>query len=55
LDGENFSIEYDAWWADIPSFEPVEPEMDEDEDFMGYIYAVWMNKTLQNNLISSWS
>ncbi|WP_277252494.1 hypothetical protein, partial [Neptunomonas phycophila] len=55
LDGENLSIEYDAWWADIPSFEPVEPEMDEDEDFMGYIYAVWMNKTLQNNLISSWS
>ncbi len=55
LDGENFSIEYDAWWADIPGFEPVEPEMDEDEDFMGYVYAVWMNKALQNNLISSWS
>jgi len=55
LDGQNISIEYDAWWAGIPGFEPVEPEMDEDEDFMGYVYAVWMNKALQHNLISNWS
>ena len=53
--GQNISIEYEAWWAGIPSFEPIEPEMDEDEDFMGYIYAVWVNKALQQSLISSWS
>ncbi|MGI2112690.1 hypothetical protein ACRN9G_03710 [Shewanella frigidimarina] len=54
-DGQDISVEYEAWWAGIPSFEPIEPEMDEDEDFMGYVYAVWMNKVLQQKLISSWS
>ncbi|NRD72174.1 hypothetical protein HQQ94_02755 [Shewanella sp. VB17] len=51
----NVSIEYEAWWAGIPNFEPIKPEIDEDEDFMGYIYAVWMNKGLQQHLISIWS
>jgi len=55
LDGQNTTIEYEAWWAGIPGFELNEPEMDEDEDFMGYVYAVWMNKALQQNLIASWS
>lgn len=49
------SIRYKAWWADIPGFLPVEPEMDEDEDFMGYIYAVWKNEGLQNALIAKWN
>lgn len=49
------SIEYKAWWAEIPEFEPVEPEMDEDEDFLGYAFAVWKSKQLQWNLISSWA
>ncbi|CAA0101666.1 Uncharacterised protein [BD1-7 clade bacterium] len=45
------SIEYDAWWADIPGFEPVEPEMDQDEDFLGYVYYVWQEKTYKNNCL----
>ena len=53
--GEAAFIEYEAWWSGIPGFEPVEPEMDEDEDFMGYVYAVWKNKSLQNSLIRSWA
>jgi hypothetical protein len=52
---KSVSIEYKAWWAEIPGFEPVEPEMDEDEDFLGYVYAVWKNKKLQGSLISSWA
>jgi hypothetical protein len=52
---KSVSIEYKAWWAEIPGFEPVEPEMDEDEDFLGYVYAVWKNKQLQGSLISSWA
>ena len=54
-EGRITSIEYKAWWAEIPGFEPVEPEMDEDEDFMGYIYAVWNNKQLQQSLIATWA
>lgn len=49
------SIEYNAWWAGIPGFVPVEPEMDEDEDFLGYVFAVWKNKHLQANLIGRWA
>jgi len=52
---KSVSIEYKAWWADIPGFEPVEPEMDEDEDFLGYVFAVWKNKQLQQSLISTWA
>ena len=52
---KSLSIEYKAWWAEIPGFEPVEPEMDEDEDFLGYVFAVWKNKQLQDRLISSWA
>jgi hypothetical protein len=51
---KSMSIEYMAWWAVIPGFEPIEPEMDEEEDFLGYVFAVWKNKSLQKNLISSW-
>lgn len=51
---KSVSIEYKAWWAEIPGFEPVEPEMDEDEDFLGYVFSVWKNKQLQERLISNW-
>ena len=47
-------IEYKSWWSDIPGFEPVEPEMDEDEDFLGYVYAVWKNQKLQKSLVKQW-
>jgi hypothetical protein len=45
---------YPAWWSVIPNFEPVEPEMDADEDYLGYLYEVFSNKRLQQNLINSW-
>jgi len=47
-------IEYRSWWSDIPGFEAVEPEMDEDEDFLGYVYAIWKNQQLQKSLIKHW-
>lgn len=55
FNGELTSIEYEAWWAKIPMFVPVEPEMDEDEDFMAYILSVWKNAQLQKTLLSRWS
>lgn len=47
-------IEYESWWKDIPGFMPMEPEMDEDEDFLGYVFSVWRNKKLQQSLVLSW-
>lgn len=51
----SFSIEYKSWWADIPSFEPVEPEMDADEDYLAYIFSIWRDKQLIQSLISEWT
>ncbi|WP_104399826.1 hypothetical protein [Vibrio penaeicida] len=47
-------IEYDSWWSAIPGFEPIEPEMDEDEDFYGYLFAVWKDISLQKVLVNRW-
>lgn len=55
FEGKVTLLEYEAWWASIPDFEPIEPEMDEDEDFMGYVYAIWENKHLQKSLVDSWA
>lgn len=51
----DFSIDYPAWWAEIPDFEPVEPETDKDEDYLAYIYEVWQIPPLQQVLIKSWT
>ncbi|CCN85687.1 hypothetical protein VIBNISFn27_1100003 [Vibrio nigripulchritudo SFn27] len=48
------TIEYDSWWSTIPGFNPIEPEMDEDEDFYGYLFAVWKDISLQEVLIERW-
>ncbi|WP_027328394.1 hypothetical protein [Marinimicrobium agarilyticum] len=50
-----FSVEYPAWWSSIPNFEPLEPEMDAEEDFMAYLCEVSKNRGLCESLISSWS
>lgn len=50
----DFSIDYPAWWAEIPDFEPVEPEMDKDEDYLAYIYEVWQTPSLQQALLKRW-
>ena len=46
---------YRAWWSEIPDFRPIEPEMDADEDFLGYVYSIFSDKDLQNHLIAAWS
>lgn len=51
----SFSIEYKSWWADIPSFEPVEPEMDADEYYLAYIFSIWRDTQLIQSLISEWT
>ncbi len=43
-----------AWWADIPDFEPFEPEMDEDEDYFGYIYAMFSVPSAQAHILKAW-
>lgn len=52
---DSFSLEYKAWWANIPDFSLIEPEMDEDEDFFAYIFAVSKNKSIQQALLKQWS
>lgn len=53
--GFEFLLSYPAWWADIPAFEPVEPEMDQDNDYYAYLHSIWRNPSLQSKLIKSWS
>lgn len=36
-----YSTRYKSWWSDIPDFIPLDPELDEEEDFLGYIYSIW--------------
>ena len=51
----DFTLEYPAWWSEMPDFEPFEPEMDKDEDYLAYIYEVWQQPTIQNALQKRWS
>lgn len=41
-----------AWWADIPGFVPLEPEMD--EDYLGYVYSIWRSREAQKSLLANW-
>jgi len=47
-------LEYDAWWSEIPGFQPLEPEMDSEEDFLAYVVEVWRNRSVQKSLIERW-
>lgn len=51
---DNVTIQYPAWWANDPTFDPNEPERDEDEDFFAYVAGLAHNDSLQRNLINSW-
>jgi hypothetical protein len=51
----DFAIDYPAWWANIPDFELVEPEMDKDEDYLAYIYEVWQTPSIQQTLLKRWT
>ena len=51
----DFAIDYLAWWADIPDFEPIEPEMDKDEDYLAYVYEVWKTPSIQQALLKRWT
>ena len=46
-------LEYAAWWSGIPNFKLVEPEMDEDEDYLAYIFYLWKSPYLQDTLFKS--
>ncbi|WP_347330488.1 hypothetical protein [Marinimicrobium locisalis] len=50
-----FSVDYPAWWSSIPNFQPVEPEMDAEEDFMAYVIEVSKDPGLCKSLVSFWS
>jgi hypothetical protein len=51
---ENVSIQYPAWWANDPTFDPNEPERDEDEDLFAYVASLAHNEPLQQSLINTW-
>lgn len=48
------AIEYPAWWASDPTFDPNMPERDEDEDLFAYVASLAHNGALQRTLIKSW-
>ena len=52
---EEQSIEYPAWWASDPTFDPNIPERDEEEDYLAYVFAVWNQPELQHALTVAWS
>jgi|GEM_PF-1296989 len=52
IDGND--IAYDAWWLDDPAFDLNLPELDEEKDYLGYIYSVYKQPSLQEKLISNW-
>lgn len=54
-DGEEYRIIYHSWWSDIPDFIPVEPEQDADEDYLAYIYQIWLDKEISTSLKQQWS
>jgi hypothetical protein len=51
---ENVTIQYPAWWANDPTFDPNEPERDEDEDLFAYVASLAHNEPLQRSLINTW-
>lgn len=48
------TFEYPAWWRNDPRFEPCLPELDEENDYLGYIFALKDNERLQNRMIEVW-
>jgi hypothetical protein len=49
------AVEYPAWWRGDPHFDPLVPERDEDEDYLGYVMAVKRDPALQKTLLDAWS
>ena len=47
-------IDYPAWWQGDPTFEPMEPERDEEEDYLAYLVSVWRQPELQRSLRAAW-
>lgn len=47
-------FEYPAWWRDDPRFERYLPELDEEHDYLGYIFALKDNPRLQSRMIEIW-
>jgi hypothetical protein len=53
LDGK--ALSYAAWWAGDPLFNKFIPERDQEEDYLGYVFALWTDRDLQRALIAAWS
>jgi len=51
---ENVTIQYPAWWANDPTFDPNEPERDEEEDLFAYVASLVHNEQMQQRLINTW-
>lgn len=47
-------IIYPAWWKDLGHFNASVPEMDEDEDYLAYVFTVWSNNELRQELLAAW-
>lgn len=52
------ALRYPSWWAKIglkPAQVKFEPERDEDEDNLAYIYEVWKDPAQQQRLATLWA
>ncbi len=49
------TITYPAWWRDDPTFDPLIPEQDALEDYLGYVVATQGDAQLQQSLLRAWS
>ena len=51
---EKVVISYPAWWKGLGSKVQCLPEMDEDQDYLAYVCAVWRNPELRTHLLGAW-
>jgi len=54
-DGESYCFKYRCWWAESETEDfRLFPELDEENDFLGYVMEVWRNQRLKERLFAQW-
>jgi hypothetical protein len=47
-------IIYPSWWRGLGHNMLAVPEMDEDQDYLAYVFSVWRNESLRQQLLTAW-
>lgn len=54
-EGKEFHFTYQCWWAESETEDfRLFPELDEENDFLGYAIEVWRNPSLKGRLVDKW-